>query len=80
MSMHKRNRKHTATGTNTEIGDDTMTEQALEARRLYKREWARRNREKVRGYQNAYWERLAAQQAHDTQPDSDATQTGDDGQ
>lgn len=40
-----------------------MTEQAKEARREYKRKWARENRDKVRQAQARYWERKAAQQA-----------------
>ena len=38
-----------------------MTEQAREARRAYKREWAKANREKVRAAQARYWERRAQQ-------------------
>lgn len=34
-----------------------MTDEAKEARRAYKREWARKNRDKVKRYQAAYWER-----------------------
>lgn len=37
-----------------------MNEQGKEARRAYKREWARRNPEKTREYQRNYWERRAA--------------------
>ena len=36
-----------------------MTEAAKAARRAYKREWNRRNREKVREDQKAYWEKRA---------------------
>lgn len=41
-----------------------MTEKASEARRAYKREWARRNPDKIREQQRRYWERkaLAAEQ------------------
>ena len=38
-----------------------MTEKALEARRAYKREWHRRNPDKVREYQARYWEKRAAE-------------------
>lgn len=41
----------------------SMTEQAKEARREYKRKWARANKDKVRQAQARYWERKAAQQA-----------------
>lgn len=37
-----------------------MTEQAKEAQRAYKREWARRNPEKVKAQQARYWEKKAA--------------------
>lgn len=40
---------------------DYMTEEAKAARRAYKREWSRRNPEKVRQYQQRHWEKLAAQ-------------------
>ena len=36
-----------------------MTEEAREARRAYKREWNRRNRDKVKQYQEKYWNRIA---------------------
>lgn len=39
-----------------------MTEEAKEARRQYKREWNKRNRDKVRESQRRYWERKAAAQ------------------
>lgn len=42
-----------------------MTEQAKEARRAYKREWNRRNKERVREAQARYWERRAAKAAAD---------------
>ena len=38
-----------------------MTEQAKEARRAYKREWNRRNADKVKEAQARYWERKAQQ-------------------
>lgn len=37
-----------------------MTEQAREARRAYKKEWNRKNRDKVKAAQARYWERKAA--------------------
>lgn len=37
-----------------------MTEQAKEARRAYKREWNRKNRDKVKAAQARYWDRKAA--------------------
>jgi len=36
-----------------------MTEQAKEARRAYRREWNRKNRDKVRASQERYWEKKA---------------------
>lgn len=43
-----------------------MTEQAKEARRAYKREWQRRNRDKVKAAQERYWNRKAAETQQDT--------------
>lgn len=37
-----------------------MTEEAKEARRKYRREWQRNNPEKVREYQEKYWNKRAA--------------------
>ena len=42
-----------------------MTEQAKEARRAYKREWNRKNRDKVKAAQERYWNRKAAEQQTD---------------
>ncbi len=36
-----------------------MTEEAKAARRAYKREWAKRNPDKIRAAQEKYWERRA---------------------
>lgn len=36
-----------------------MTNEAREARNAYKREWNKRNREKVRAAQERYWEKKA---------------------
>lgn len=49
-----------------------MTERAREARRAYKREWNRKNPDKVREAQERYWERKAqaAQEAQETQEGS----------
>ena len=40
-----------------------MNEQAIEARRAYKREWAKANPDKVREQQERYWTKKAAQAA-----------------
>ena len=42
-----------------------MTEQAKELRRAYKREWNRRNRDKVKAAQERYWNRKAEAQEAD---------------
>lgn len=39
-----------------------ITDKAVEARRAYKREWARNNPEKVRAYQKKFWEKKAEEQ------------------
>lgn len=38
-----------------------MTNEAIEARRKYKREWAKKNRDKVRECENRHWEKKAAE-------------------
>lgn len=38
-----------------------MDEKALAARRAYKREWARKNPDKIRAQQRRYWEKKAAE-------------------
>lgn len=44
-----------------------MTEQAKEKRREYRREWARKNPDKVKAAQERYWQKKAAQQAEEAQ-------------
>lgn len=53
-----------------------MTEQALQARREYKRQWNRRNADKVKAAQARYWERKAAEAeaAQDQRTDEQAGQ------
>ena len=48
-----------------------MDERAIEARRKYHREWARKNPDKVRAATERYWQRKAAQAA-----ETEATETG----
>lgn len=50
-----------------------MTEQAKEARRAYKREWNRKNRDRVKAAQARYWERKA-QAAQDQQQEQEKQQ------
>ncbi len=40
-----------------------MTEQAKEARRAYRREWQKKNPDKVRAYNERYWNKRGAAQA-----------------
>lgn len=40
-----------------------MDEKAKEARRAYKREWNRKNRDKVKAAQERYWNRKAQEAA-----------------
>ena len=40
-----------------------LSEQAKEARRKYKREWARKNPDKVRAAECRHWEKVAAREA-----------------
>lgn len=55
-----------------------MTEAALEARRAYKREWARKNKDKVKAQQERYWKRKADQEA--VQGDSGGQNGADSGE
>ena len=48
-----------------------MNEKAREARRAYKREWNRRNAEKVKAAQARYWERKAAAAEAAQEPQTD---------
>ena len=43
--------------------DTTMSEKAAELRRQYVREYRARNKDRVRKWNAAYWERKAAQKA-----------------
>lgn len=47
-----------------------MTKKAAEARKQYKREWAKRNPEKIREYQERYWNKRAEETEAALQPDS----------
>lgn len=46
-----------------------MTEQANEARKAYRRRWAKQNPEKVRAQQERYWARRAEREAQAAQID-----------
>lgn len=43
-----------------------MTEAAKEARRAYKRQWARDNPDKIRAQQQRYWQKKAAEMERQT--------------
>ena len=45
-----------------------MTDAAKEARRAYKRAWAQANPEKVKQYQDNYWQKKAQEQATPAPP------------
>lgn len=44
-----------------------LSEQAIAARREYKKMWARNNPDKVKAQQERYWQRRAEQQAQEEQ-------------
>ena len=50
--MHKKNNRNRG---------DNMNAEAREARNAYKREWCKRNPERVRKHQETYWSRKAAE-------------------
>lgn len=51
-----------------------MTEEALEARRAYQREWAKAHPEAVKAYKERYWEKKAQQAKADEAEAQDAGQ------
>ena len=51
-----------------------MTEKAKEARRAYKRKWARENPDKIKAQQERYWTKRAEQMAMGK---SDSTDNGE---
>jgi len=52
-----------------------VNEKAVEARRAYKRQWAKNNRDKVRAQQERYWARKAAA-AESNPPEANRPQSG----
>ena len=54
-----------------------MTDEAREAQRAYKRAWSAANKDKIKKYNAAYWEKQAAQKrqkaAESTAPAAEAT-------
>lgn len=44
-----------------------LSEQAIAARREYKKMWARNNPDKIKAQQERYWQRRAEQQAQEEQ-------------
>ncbi len=48
-----------------------MNDRAKEARREYKRRWNAANKDKVKAAQERYWNKIAEQQAADTQEVTD---------
>ena len=43
--------------------DYNMTQEAREARKAYKREWARKHPDKIRQYQETFWNKKAQEAA-----------------
>ena len=54
-----------------------LSEQAIAARREYKKEWARNNPEKVKAQQERYWQKRAAEAEQNQQPQADPAQQGE---
>ncbi len=50
---------------------EELSKEAIEARRKYRREWNRRNPEKVKQHQISYWERIAEKEK-EAKADADA--------
>ena len=51
-----------------------MNEQAREARRAYKRQWAKQNPEKVKAQQERYWAKRAAADKQQQPPNKEGEQ------
>ena len=66
-------RRTTSARRHKEALRENMTEQALEARRAYKREWATRNPEQVTASQERFWQRKAKQAAEEQKPPENQT-------
>ena len=58
-----------------------MTEEAKKARQEYRREWQRKNKDRVKEYNERYWEKKAAamKAAKAQQPEPAAAEGGKDG-
>ena len=52
-----------------------MTKEAIAARREYKRQWAKKNPDKVRAQQRRYWEKRGQEAAGAGQADKEKTAT-----
>ena len=59
------------------LNQEKLSFAALEARRAYKRRWARENRERVREYNARYWERRAAREAVQQEENVNGKEDGD---
>jgi hypothetical protein len=49
-------------GRKNTLRDEQMSDQAKEAQLAYRREWARKNPDKIRAQQRRYWEKRAKRQ------------------
>lgn len=54
-----------------------ISEEAREARRRYKKEWARKNPEKVKAQQERYWQRKAEREAAQDEQQAEGQCGGD---
>lgn len=68
-NMYMKHTKYTKKG--GDAMDDKLTQEALEARRKYAREWRRRNRDKIRAASIRYWNKKAKKQATEEKPKDD---------
>ena len=55
-----------------------MDEKALEARRAYKRAWAKANKDKIRAQQERYWAKKAEQAAAEQASRSNVAEPAED--
>lgn len=59
--------------------NDSLSEAAKRARREYKREWTKRNKDKVKAAQIKYWERKALQEKEVNEDECDEASVQDGG-
>lgn len=55
----------------------TMSEPARDARRAYQRQWAHKNKNRIREYERKYWEKKAGKKSEEGKPETGGGQNGE---